>query len=366
MLLPYLWEYKWRVLIAMVFLASAKLANVGVPLLLKSVVDALSPAQQVLALPLALLVAYGVLRLSTVLFAELRDVVFVRVTQRAIRRVALTVFRHLHSLSLRFHLDRQTGGVTRDIERGTRGISTLLSYMLFSIIPVILEFSLVAVVLLTKFDWRFAAVTFAAVAIYLFFTVSVTEWRMDIRRQANELDSKANTRAIDSLLNYETVKYFNNEEYEARRYDENLQKYESAAVRNEVSLGLLNVGQSCVIAVAVTRRSVHSFAILLDPAVYSAQFSRRGLPRNQTGADRHRPHVSAAGTESRNSGQSRRDRARCGERFHSFRARGFFLRPQAANPVRCVLRRSRRHQGRGSGAFRRRQVHAGAAAVSFL
>jgi ATP-binding cassette subfamily B protein len=252
LLLPYLSEYKWRVLVALIFLASAKLANVGVPLVLKSVVDALSPAQQVLALPLALLVAYGALRLSTVLFAELRDVVFVRVTQRAIRRVALTVFRHLHSLSLRFHLDRQTGGVSRDIERGTRGISTLLSYMLFSIIPVILEFSLVAVVLLTKFDWRFAAVTFAAVAIYMFFTVSVTEWRMDIRRQANELDSKANTRAIDSLLNYETVKYFNNEEYEARRYDDNLRKYESAAVRNEISLGLLNVGQSCVIAIAVT------------------------------------------------------------------------------------------------------------------
>ena len=252
MLLPYLWEYKWRVLVALTFLASAKLANVGVPLVLKNVVDALSPAQQVLALPLALLVAYGLLRLSTVLFAELRDVVFVRVTQRAIRRVALTVFRHLHSLSLRFHLDRQTGGVTRDIERGTRGISTLLSFMLFSVIPVILEFSLVAAVLLTKFDWRFAAVTFAAVAIYIFFTVSITEWRMDIRRQANELDSKANTRAIDSLLNYETVKYFNNEEYEARRYDDNLQKYESAAVKNEVSLGLLNVGQSCVIAIAVT------------------------------------------------------------------------------------------------------------------
>src|SRR5487761_2317350 len=252
LLLPYLSEYKWRVLVALIFLTSAKLANVGVPLVLKSVVDALSPAQQVLALPLALLVAYGALRLSTVLFAELRDVVFVRVTQRAIRRVALTVFRHLHSLSLRFHLDRQTGGVSRDIERGTRGISTLLSYMLFSIIPVILEFSLVAVVLLTKFDWRFAAVTFAAVAIYMFFTVSVTEWRMDIRRQANELDSKANTRAIDSLLNYETVKYFNNEEYEARRYDDNLRKYESAAVKNEISLGLLNVGQSCVIAIAVT------------------------------------------------------------------------------------------------------------------
>src|SRR5512140_1637235 len=239
MLLPYLWEYKWRVLVALSFLASAKLANVGVPLVLKGIVDALAPAQQPLALPLALLVAYGLLRLSTVLFAELRDVVFVRVTQRAIRRVALTVFRHLHSLSLRFHLDRQTGGVTRDIERGTRGISTLLSFMLFSVIPVILEFSLVAVVLLTKFDWRFAAVTFAAVAVYIFFTVSVTEWRMDIRRQANELDSKANTRAIDSLLNYETVKYFNNEEYEARRYDDNLKSSEPAAVKNEASPGAL-------------------------------------------------------------------------------------------------------------------------------
>ncbi|HUK05329.1 MAG TPA: ABC transporter ATP-binding protein/permease, partial [Burkholderiales bacterium] len=162
------------------------------------------------------------------------------------------VFRHMHSLSLRFHLERQTGGVSRDIERGTRGIATLLSYFLFSIIPVILEFSLVAAILLAKFDWRFAAVTFAAVAIYMTFTVSVTEWRMEIRRQANELDSKANTRAIDSLLNYETVKYFNNEEYEARRYDENLQKYESAAVKNEASLGILNIGQSLIIAVAVT------------------------------------------------------------------------------------------------------------------
>ena len=252
MLLPYLWEYKWRVIIALGFLASAKIANVGVPLVLKSVVDALSPAQQALALPLALLLAYGALRLSTVLFAELRDVVFVRVTQRAIRRVALNVFRHLHSLSLRFHLERQTGGVSRDIERGTRGISTLLNYMLFSIIPVILEFSLVAVVLLNKFDWRFAAITFAAVAVYLVFTVSVTEWRMEFRRRVNELDSRANTRAVDSLLNYETVKYFNNEEYEARRYDDNLRKYETAAVKNEMSLGLLNVGQSLVIAIAVT------------------------------------------------------------------------------------------------------------------
>jgi ATP-binding cassette subfamily B protein len=252
MLFPYLWEFRVRVAIALAFLTTAKLANVGVPLILKEVVDSLDAQTAVLVLPLALLAAYGILRFSTTLFAELRDVVFVRVTQRAIRRVALTVFRHMHSLSLRFHLERHTGGVSRDIERGTRGISTLLTYMLFSIVPVILEFSLVAVILLTKFDWRFAAVTFVAVALYIAFSVSITEWRMEIRRQANELDSKANTRAIDSLLNYETVKYFNNEEYEARRYDENLQKYESAAVKNEASLGLLNIGQSCIIAVAVT------------------------------------------------------------------------------------------------------------------
>jgi ABC-type transport system involved in Fe-S cluster assembly fused permease/ATPase subunit len=243
MLFPYLWEFRVRVALALAFLITAKLANVGVPLILKEVVDSLDAQTAILVLPLALLAAYGILRFSTTLFAELRDVVFVRVTQRAIRRVALTVFRYIHSLSLRFHLERQTGGVSRDIERGTRGISTLLSYMLFSIIPAIL---------LAKFDWRFAALTFTAVVIYMAFTVSITEWRMEIRRQANELDSKANTRAIDSLLNYETVKYFNNEEYEARRYDENLQKYESAAVKNEASLGVLNIGQSLIIAAAVT------------------------------------------------------------------------------------------------------------------
>jgi len=174
------------------------------------------------------------------------------VTQRAIRRLALSVFRHLHSLSLRFHLERQTGGVSRDIERGTNGVSTLLSYMLFSIVPVILEFALVAAVLFDRFDWRFVAVTFTAVACYIVYTFAISEWRIDIRRRANELDSRANTRAIDSLLNYETVKYFNNEEYEARRYDENLRSYESAAVRSEASLGLLNVGQSFIIAIAVT------------------------------------------------------------------------------------------------------------------
>ncbi|MBM3356688.1 MAG: ABC transporter ATP-binding protein/permease [Betaproteobacteria bacterium] len=252
MLLPYLWEFRSRVLAALAFLVTAKLANVGVPLLLKEVVDSLDTATAVLAVPLALLVAYGALRFSATLFAELRDVVFVRVAQRAMRRVALTVFRHLHSLSLRFHLERHTGGVSRDIERGTSGISTLLSYLLFSILPVMLEFALVAAVLYAKFDWRFVAVTFIAVALYIVFTFFITEWRIAIRRRANELDSRANTRAIDSLLNYETVKYFNNEDYEARRYDENLKSFEAAAVKSEASLGLLNIGQSLIIAGAVT------------------------------------------------------------------------------------------------------------------
>jgi ATP-binding cassette, subfamily B, heavy metal transporter len=255
-LLPYLLEFRWRVLLALTLLTAAKLANVGVPLVMKQIVDGLNPGLDpklaVVAVPVALLAAYGILRFSTTLFGELRDVVFVRVTQHAIRRVALGVFRHLHGLSLRFHLDRQTGGMTRDIERGTRGISTLLSYLLFSIIPVILEFALVAVVLLSKFDWHFAAVTFGAVVVYISFTIAVTEWRIDIRRRANELDSRANTRAIDSLLNYETVKYFGNEEFEARRYDKNLRKYEDAAVRFESSLGLLNIGQSMIIAATVT------------------------------------------------------------------------------------------------------------------
>src|SRR3954471_5538352 len=267
-LLPYLWEYKWRVGLALILLVAAKLANVAVPLVMKGIVDDLDPRIQAVAVPVALLAIYGALRFSTTLFAELRDVVFVRVTQRAIRRVALGVFRHLHSLSLRFHLGRQTGGMTRDIERGTRGISTLLSYLLFSIIPVILEFGLVAAVLLAKFDWRFAAITFGAVVVYIGFTVTITEWRMDIRRRANELDSKANTRAIDSLLNYETVKYFGNEDFEARRYDEQLLKYEDAATKNEASLGLLNIGQSFIIAIAVT-----ALMLLAADGVASGKFT---------------------------------------------------------------------------------------------
>ena len=251
-LAPYLWDFKYRVVVALALLSLAKVANVMVPLVLKDVVDSLAPKDQLLVLPLALLLGYGALRLCAVLFAELRDVVFVKVTRRATRRIALKVFRHLHNLSLRFHLERHTGGISREIERGTRGISTLLTYSLFSIIPVILEFSFVAAILLDRFDWRFAAITFSAVFLYLLYTFFVSEWRMNIRREANGWDTRSNSHAVDSLLNYETVKYFNNEEYEARRYDSFLREYERADVKTETSLGLLNIGQSVIIAIAVT------------------------------------------------------------------------------------------------------------------
>jgi ATP-binding cassette subfamily B protein len=251
-LLPYLWEFRGRVLLALSFLIIAKFANIGVPLLMKEIVDALGPTTAMLSVPVLLLVAYGLLRLSTTLFAELRDIVFVRVTQRAARRVALMVFRHLHALSLRFHLERQTGGVSRDIERGTRGISTLMSYMLFSVIPTVLEVALVTGLFIVKYDAWFAVITIGALVVYIVLTLVITEWRTVYRRTMNDMDSTANTRAIDSLLNYETVKYFGNEDYEARRYDNNLQRYEAAAVKSETSLGLLNAVQSFVIATAVT------------------------------------------------------------------------------------------------------------------
>jgi len=255
-LLPYLWTYKWRVLLALLFMLGAKLANVGVPLVLKKLVDSMtitaSHPQAMLVLPLGILVAYGALRLSTTLFTELREFVFARVTQRAVRTIALQVFRHLHSLSLRFHLNRQTGGMTRDIERGTRGISSLVSYALFSILPTLIEISLVLGYLVLHYDIWFAGITVVALVSYIFFTVTVTEWRTHFRRTMNTLDSSANTKAIDSLINYETVKYFGNEEYEARRYDDGLMRYETAAVKSQTSLSLLNTGQSLIIAIAVT------------------------------------------------------------------------------------------------------------------
>jgi len=251
-LLPYLWEFKGRVFLALGFLAAAKVANVTVPLVLKEIVDALSGPQQLLLLPVALFAAYGLLRLGNSLFGELRDVVFVKVTQRSIRRVALRVFEHLHALSLRFHLERQTGGVSRDIERGAAGIRFLLNFMLFNILPTLLEIGFVAGILFVKYDPWFGIVTLATLVVYVIFTLWVTEWRMIFRRTMNEMDSKANTRAIDSLLNYETVKYFGNEGYEARRYDETLQAWEKAAIRNQTSLSILNVGQGAIIAVGVT------------------------------------------------------------------------------------------------------------------
>ena len=253
-LLPYLLAYKGRVALALSCLIAAKVANVGVPLVLKQIVDSLTPGSQgqMLVLPLALLVAYGVLRLSTTAFTELREFFFAKVTQRAVRTIALKTFRHLHELSLRFHLARQTGGLTRDVERGTRGISTLIGFTLFSILPTLIEIALVSAILVARYDLWFIGITLAALVLYIVYTVTITEWRTGFRRQMNELDSRANTRAIDSLLNYETVKYFNNEEFEARRYDESLQRWETAAVRSQTSLSLLNIGQSAIIAIAVT------------------------------------------------------------------------------------------------------------------
>ena len=252
-LMPYLWEYRVRVIVAMGFLVLAKLAGVTVPLVLKEIVDALDSTQNTaVTLPLALLIGYGALRLASTLFNELRDLVFAKVAQRAIRNIALKVFRHLHSLALRFHLERQTGGMSRDIERGTRGMSFLLSFMLFNILPTLLEIALVAIILFVTYNAWFAVITTATIVVYIVYSLVVTEQRMEVRRVMNDMDSKANTRAIDSLINYETVKYFNNEDYEARRYDEHMATWEQAALRNQTSLSVLNFGQGAIIAVGVT------------------------------------------------------------------------------------------------------------------
>jgi ABC-type transport system involved in Fe-S cluster assembly fused permease/ATPase subunit len=254
-LLPYLWLYRWRVGVALAFMVAAKLANVGVPLLLKELVDSLSiqpgSAASMLVVPVGLLVAYAALRLSTSVFTELRELIFARATEGTARRISLQVFRHLHALSLRFHLERQTGGMTRDIERGTRAVHSLISYSLYSILPTIIEVALVLTLLAVKFDAAFAWITVAALVCYVGFTISVTEWRTKYRREMNQLDSQAHTKAIDSLLNYETVKYFNNEDFEARRYDTSLESLRKAALKSQSTLSLLNSGQQLVIAVAL-------------------------------------------------------------------------------------------------------------------
>ena len=254
-LFPYLWDYKWRVMAALSFMVGAKLANVGVPLLLKELIDAMSPqptgAQVVLVVPLALLVGYGLLRLSVSGFTELRELVFAEATQGAARKIALQTFEHLHQLSLRFHLERQTGGMSRDIERGVRGIESLITYSLYSIVPTLIEVVLVLSILGVKFDKWYAIITLLALALYIYFTVTVTEWRTLFRKQVNEFDSSAHTRAIDSLLNYETVKYFGNEAFEASRYDESLNKLRRARIKAQNSLSALNIGQQLIIAVAL-------------------------------------------------------------------------------------------------------------------
>ncbi|WP_454751547.1 ABCB family ABC transporter ATP-binding protein/permease [Cupriavidus necator] len=251
-LLPYVWHYKWRVMLALAFLVAAKVANLGVPVLMKRLIDSMNlhagDPRALLVVPVGLIVAYGMLRLSATLFTELREILFSKVTQSAVREIALQVFRHLHALSLRFHLDRQTGGMSRDIERGTRGIQSLISYSLYSILPTLVEMGLVIGFFILHYDIWFAAITGCALAGYIVFTIVVTEWRTHFRRKMNELDSRANQKAIDSLLNFETVKYFGNEEYEAQRYDENLRKYRTAAIRSQNSLSFLNFGQQTIIA----------------------------------------------------------------------------------------------------------------------
>lgn len=254
-LLPYLWAYKWRVALALSFLIAAKVANLGVPMVMKRLIDSMnvspSDPRALLVVPVGTIVAYGLLRLSTSLFSELREILFSKVTESSVRTLALQVFRHLHALSLRFHLERQTGGMSRDIERGTRGIQSLISYSLYSILPTLVEVGLVITYFFVKYDAWFAFITFCALVAYIAFTVTVTNWRTNFRRKMNELDSRANQKAIDSLLNFETVKYFGNEEYEARRYDENLLKYRAAAIRSQNSLSILNFGQQFIVAVAL-------------------------------------------------------------------------------------------------------------------
>ena len=254
-LVPYLWDYRWRMAVALLFLVAAKVANVSVPVLLKQLVDALSIApgdpRALLVVPVGLLLAYAGLRLSTTLFTELRELVFAKATHGAAKRIALETFQHLHALSLRFHLERQTGGMTRDIERGTRALQSLVSYSLYTIVPTLVELGLVLTLLGTRFDMGFVWITLVALVCYAAFTITVTEWRTTYRRQMNELDSKAHTRAIDALLNYETVKYFNNEAFEARRYDEGLEAYRRAQIKSQGTLSLLNVGQQAVIGASL-------------------------------------------------------------------------------------------------------------------
>ena len=287
---PYVWAFRGRVLLAIVCLVAAKVANVLTPVWLKDIVDALGVTQTALAVPVAALLGYGLARLATSVFGELRDALFARVTQGAIQRVASQVFRHLLSLSLRFHMGRRTGGLTRDIERATKGIGFLLNFMVFNIVPTLLEIAMVTGILLWRYDWSFAALTLGTIAAYVLFTLKVTERRMVYRRTMNTLDSQANGRAVDALLNYETVKYFGNEDYESRRYDADMTHWVDSAVRNQVSLNMLNMGQGIIITLGMTallwqsaRGVVQGVMTVGDVVLVSAYLTQLYAPLNFLG-----------------------------------------------------------------------------------
>lgn len=250
---PYIWEYRGRVLIALLSLILSKVAIVGIPLVFKEIIDILDQADKsTIAIPISLFLLYGFLRLSGSLFNEVRDAVFSRVRYRAMRRLSNKVLKHLHKLSLRYHLERRTGNVVRDLERGTSSISQILNYMVFNIVPTLAEFILVAFILLGRYEAKFAFITFSTVIIYITFTLLVTEWRMHYRHKMNALDSESNGQAVDSLINYETVKYFNNESFELQRYDSTLSEWENAAVKSTTSMSILNFGQGAIIATGLT------------------------------------------------------------------------------------------------------------------
>ena len=273
-MLVYLWDYRGRVLLALLCLILAKVSSVGIPIVLGRIVDNLDVAlqQTQAALPLLLLAAYGALRLSGSLFNELRDVLFARVRCRAIRKVSHRVLAHLHQLSLRFHLERETGGVARNLERGSQGLSTILNYMVFNILPTIAEFLLIAGILFIQFDWTFALITVSTVVIYVTFTILVTEWRIQYRHAMNTLESRASTQAVDSLVNYETVKYFGNERFEVERYDGTLGQWENAAVTSHTTMSTLNFGQTAIIATGVTLIMVYASQAVLAGEMTLGEF----------------------------------------------------------------------------------------------
>jgi hypothetical protein len=380
-LAPYLWPegetgLRVRVVLSLIFLVAAKAANVVVPIALARAVDALSPATPgaaIAAVPIGLVLGYGLLRITSAAFGEARDAIFVKVQARASRRIALSVFRHLHALSLRFHLDRQTGGLSRVIERGTRGITFVLDFMLFSIVPTLVEILLVAAILWAMFDISFAAVTLLTIGSYIAFTLVFTDWRLRFRREMNQTDQDANTKAIDSLLNYETVKYFNNEPHEAKRYDASLERYERAYIRSEVTLNALNMGQAAIIAGRPhgrhadggerggrgthDGRRLRAGEHLPDPALPAAELPRLRLPRDEAEPDRHGGHVHPDARGARGGRPARRAAlARHGGRG-ALRCGALRLPPRPDDPEGGVVRRAAGPDARHRRADGGGQVH---------